>query len=147
MKIRIATDEDIEKITKNNLLIALESEKKKIDYGTVYEAVKNLIKDKSKGFYLVYQKNSKIIGQLMITYEWSDWNNNFIWWIQSAYVDKSYRKQGIFNKLINHIKIIAKDNEVNKLKLYVYQNNDKAITAYKKIGFKKQFYEIYQIDL
>ena len=147
MKIRIANDKDIEQITKNNLLIALESEKKNIDYATVYKGVKNLIKDKSKGFYLVFQKNSTIIGELMITYEWSDWNNNFIWWVQSAFVDKSYRKKGIFYKLINHIKIIAKENGVNKLKLYVYKNNVNAITAYEKIGFKKQFYEIYQIDL
>jgi len=147
MIIRIANNNDIEKIANNNLLLAIESENKTIDYSTVYDGVKNLINDKSKGFYLVFQKNKSIIGQLMITYEWSDWNNNFNWWIQSVYIDKSYRKKGVFTKLINYIKIIAKDNGVNKLKLYVYKSNNNAIIAYEKIGFEKEYFDIYQINL
>ena len=28
-----------------------------------------------------------VVGQLMITYEWSDWRNGMVWWIQSVHVD------------------------------------------------------------
>jgi len=145
--IRKANKKDIEKITNNNLLLALESENKSIDYYTVYNGVKNLIDDETKGFYLVIEKNNRIIGQLMITYEWSDWNNKFIWWIQSVYVDKSNRKKGAFNNLMKSIKKLAKETDIKNLKLYVYRNNLNAIKVYERVGMSKEFYDIYKIDL
>ena len=145
--IRKANKNDIEKITNNNLLLALESENKSIDYNTVYNGVKNLIDDETKGFYLVIEKNNKVIGQLMITYEWSDWNNTFIWWIQSVYVDKLNRKKGVFNNLIKSIKKLAKENDIKNLKLYVYKNNIDAINVYERVGMSKEFYDIYKIDV
>lgn len=147
MIIRKANKEDAEIIANNNLLLAFESENISIEYTTVYNGVKNVIEDDAKGFYLVFEKNNKIIGQSMITYEWSDWNNMFIWWIQSVYVDKSNRKRGIFNNLINHIKIMAKQNSIKILKLYVHKNNKNAKKVYGRIGMSKKSYDIYQIDL
>ena len=146
--IRKANKEDAEKIANNNLLLAFESENISIEYKTVYNGVKNVIEDDTKGFYLVFEKNNKIIGQSMITYEWSDWNNMFIWWIQSVYVDKSNRKRGVFNNLINHIKIMAKQNSIKILKLYVHKNNKNAKKVYERSGMlKKKSYDIFQIDL
>ena len=40
MTIRKATKEDIEEISNNNILLAMESENKSINYDTVYKGVK-----------------------------------------------------------------------------------------------------------
>ena len=147
MIIRKANVKDVKIITHNNLLLALESENKSIDYSTVYKGVKNIIDDKTKGFYLVIEKNNGIIGQLMITHEWSDWNNEFIWWIQSVYVDKSNRKNGVFTELIKELIKLAKENKIKKLKLYVYRNNLNAKIVYDKIGMSKELFDIYKMNV
>jgi N-acetylglutamate synthase-like GNAT family acetyltransferase len=147
MKIRKAKKDDIEIIANNNVLLALESEEKFIDYSTVYNGVKSIIEDYNKGFFLVYERNNKIIGQLMITFEWSDWNDKYIWWIQSVYVDKSNRRIGVFNDLIKYIKKIAKNSKVKNLKLYVHKNNKNAKKVYEILGMSKIPYDIYKIDL
>jgi GNAT superfamily N-acetyltransferase len=147
MKIRKANKYDIEVIANNNILLASETENIIIDFKTVYNGIKNVIEDKTKGFYLVYEINNNIIGQLMITYEWSDWKNRFIWWIQSVYVDESYRKKGVFTALIKQIKELAKKNNIKNLKLYVNKNNINAKKVYKGIGMSKDLYDIYKINL
>jgi ribosomal protein S18 acetylase RimI-like enzyme len=147
MKIRKAEEQDIEKITQNNVLLALETENKSLDFKTVYDGVKNIILNNMKGFYLIIEIDNKIIGQLMITYEWSDWNNMNIWWIQSVYVNKEYRQKNIFNKLYNNIKVIAKKNNIKILKLYVYKKNKLAKIVYEKIGMKKELYDIYTYNI
>ena len=147
MTIRKAKTDDIEIIVNNNILLALESEKKSIDYDTVYNGVKSMIMDNNKGFYLVFERNNKIIGQLMITFEWSDWNDKSIWWIQSVFVDKSNRKIGVFNDLIRYIKLMAKNYKVKNLKLYVHKKNINAKKVYEKLGMLKEPYDIYKLDL
>jgi N-acetylglutamate synthase-like GNAT family acetyltransferase len=147
MKIRKADKNDIEVIVKNNILLASETENLTIDYNTVFYGVKNIIEDDTKGFYLVFERNNSIIGQLMITYEWSDWNNKYMWWIQSVYVDKLFRKSGVFNALLNHIKKLAMKNNIKNLKLYVNKKNLIAKSVYNKIGMSKELYDIYKIEL
>ncbi len=147
MTIRKAKTDDIEIIVNNNILLALESEKKSIDYDTVYNGVKSMIMDSNKGFYLVFERSNKIIGQLMITFEWSDWNDKSIWWIQSVFVDKSNRRTGVFNDLIRYIKVMAKNYKVKNLKLYVHKKNINAKKVYEKLGMMKEPYDIYKLDL
>jgi len=104
MKIRYANLDDAEKITKNNVLLARESEKLTIEYKTVFAGVKALLSDQTKGFYLVAEEDNNIIGQMMITFEWSDWYNKNVWWLQSVYTDESWRRKGVFTQLFEAIK-------------------------------------------
>jgi hypothetical protein len=108
MNIRIGRLEDAEDIVKNNCLLANESEDIYIYYATTLLGVKNIISDRSKGFYLVAIKNYVIIGQLMITFEWSDWRIKNIWWIQSVYLNIKNRKKRVFKQMIAYIKEEAK---------------------------------------
>lgn len=39
------------------------------------------------------QENGKVVAQLMITLEWSDWRNGEVWWIQSVFVRADHRRQ------------------------------------------------------
>jgi ribosomal protein S18 acetylase RimI-like enzyme len=147
MLIRRAIIKDAEKIARNNVLLAKESENTKIDYEKTLEGVKSLIDDETKGFYLVAEENGEIIGQVMITYEWSDWRARQIWWLQSIYVGKNWRRKGIMKAMINEIHQMAANKGVVVLRLYVHEKNVAAIKAYENIGMKKAPYVIYEMIL
>lgn len=147
MTIRLAKNDDAEQIAKNNVLLAEESENLKILYGTAFIGVKALLSDSQKGFYVVAEEEKEIIGQLMITYEWSDWRNTNIWWLQSVYVKKNCRGKGIFKRLVENIKKRAIKNNVEILRLYVYDNNKEAKEVYKRVNMEIKPYEIFELPI
>lgn len=143
--IRKAKLEDLETIVKFNYNLAFETEDIKLDIDTLTNGVKNLIKDSSKGQYYVYTVNDKVVGQIMHTYEWSDWRNGNILWIQSVYVDKEYRRSGIFKTLYNHLKKICDDSQDSVgLRLYVEKENINAKATYESLGMYECKYNMYE---
>lgn len=58
------------------------------------------------------------MAQLMITFEWSDWRNCQVWWIQSVYVVEERRRQGLFKALYNAVREEAKKAGAGGLRLY-----------------------------
>ena len=118
-----------------------------LDSTVSLNAVKNLINNPSKGFYLLSKKDGEIIGQLMITFELSDWRNTTIWWIQSVYVLPSYRKQKVFFSLYKESKQLAKQQGIKLFRLYVHNQNKKAISTYESIGMKKKSYIIFEEEI
>jgi len=147
MHIRFASLDDIKKLAENNVQLALESEGINIEYENTFKGVKEVIGDKSKGFYLVAEENEEIIGQLMVTYEWSDWRAKQIWWLQSIYVRKEWRRKGVMKALIEKVKNMAMKEGVAALRLYVHKENRNAIKAYEKVGMRKASYLIYETKL
>lgn len=144
MNIRKAKLSDAEAIAKQNILLAQESEGVFISYDIVFMAVKSLLSNKDKGFYIVAEENNEIIGQIMITFEWSDWRNTTIWWMQSVYVQKQWRKKGVFSKLFEYVQQQAIHSKIQILRLYVHEYNTVAQKVYQQIGMKKQPYVIFQ---
>ena len=134
MLIRKANINDAESIANHNILLAKESEGLEISKEEVLNGVKGILDDLGKGFYIVAEHDKKIIGELMITYEWSDWRGKNMWWIQSAYVKEDWRKKGVFRNLVEEIQILAKDNGIDIIRLYVHNHNKKAIKVYEKLG-------------
>ena len=145
MIIRNAKIKDSETIAKNNVMLADEAEGEKLSYDKALEGVKSVISDLQKGFYIVAEENQKIIGELFITYEWSDWFNHNCWWVQSVYVDKAHRGKEVFKDLLDYVKQLSIENDVKSLKLYVYNKNEKAIKAYEKNGMKRKPHYIYEM--
>ena len=146
MKVRYASIDDVQVITDHNILLAKESEHLVLDYSTVSKGVTSLLSDNKKGFYIVAEEDGKIIGQLMITIEWSDWRNSMMWWIQSVYVHKNYRRSGVFTQLLQHIKLQASKQGVSVLRLYVHDENTSAKKVYQTVGMQRQPYTIYQLE-
>jgi len=148
--IRKAELKDAETIANLNIKMAEETESKKIDKDVARKGVKAVMKDPHKGFYLVVEKRSipvRIVGQLMITFEWSDWRNKYFWWIQSVYVDKKYRNKKIFSRLYRQVVEMAKyRKDVSGLKLYVEKYNETAKKAYEALGIKRTSYEMYEVE-
>jgi GNAT superfamily N-acetyltransferase len=147
MRIRPAKIKDAEAITEQNILLAKESENILLNPKIVLAGVKALLSDKNKGFYLVVEENDIVIGQLMITYEWSDWRNKQIWWIQSVYVQKEWRKKGVFNQLLDYAQQTARRQQVAFLRLYMHKQNRSALKVYEKTGWKQEPYMVFHLLL
>lgn len=144
--IRTAKKGDEESIALHNCLMAVETENKKLDQETVFKGVKAVIEDPAKGFYLVAETGGKVIGNLMITYEWSDWRNSSIWWIQSVYVQKEHRGKNIYKRLYLHVLSEAEKNRVSTIRLYVEKQNHSAKMVYEKLGMKQGIYDFYEVQ-
>lgn len=144
IRIRPATEQDADVIVSQNLFLAQESENMILDKELVRNGVHALLRDKSKGFYVVAEENNRIIGQLMITVEWSDWRNKPIWWVQSVYVQKEWRNKTVFTRMLAFVRTHALQQNVAFLRLYVHHDNQTAIQVYEKSGWTKEPYLFYQ---
>lgn len=145
VKIRAATIDDADSIAAFQVAMALETENKTLDNDIVLTATKQVFKDPEKGFYLVADVGGKPVGSLMITYEWSDWRNSNLWWIQSVFVTPEFRRQGIFQRMYAHIMEEARKNDVMFVRLYVETENAGAQKVYESLGMKRMPYFMYDI--
>jgi len=147
VSVRNATLADGPVIAKFNALMAQETEHRTLDHALLRSGVEAVLRDRTKGMYYVAEMNGMVVGQLMITYEWSDWRNGTFWWIQSVYVREEYRGKGVFKALFRFIEQAAKSRkDVCGLRLYVERDNERAKGTYERSGLKKTPYELFEID-
>jgi len=131
--------------------LARETEHRQLDLGRLTQGVAALLADPAKGTYFVAESpaggTNAVAGQLLITYEWSDWRNGTFWWIQSVYVEEEFRSRGIFRALFEHVKKLAKERQdVCGLRLYMEASNILARQAYARLGMKQTDYELFEMD-
>ena len=147
MNIRKALNKDRDVIARYNYNLAYETENKILDMNILTRGVEAIIKDENKGIYHVCEINGEVVGQIMYTFEWSDWRNGTFLWIQSVYVNKEFRGMGVFKALYKFIRDIAdNDNNICGIRLYVEKENTIAKKTYKNIGMKECNYYIYEYD-
>jgi GNAT superfamily N-acetyltransferase len=139
VQIRSATPRDAATIVDFNQRLAWESERKRLDEETLRRGVERLLEDTARGRYFLACRDGQIVGQLMITYEWSDWRNGPIWWLQSVYVVPECRRQGVFRRLHAHARELARQEAVG-LRLYVEKNNFAAHEVYRQAGMDEAGY-------
>lgn len=143
--IRKAKLRDLETIIDYNQALARETEGVGLDRETLLKGVLSLLSDEAKGCYFLYEESGKVVGQLLVTYEWSDWRNANFWWIQSVYVHPDYRRRGIFRKLFEFLKAEAeKEDTVCGLRLYVEERNLPAQATYRKLAMNPSKYLMYE---
>lgn len=144
--VRPARQSDHDLIAKFNRDMALETEQLKLDPFTIDQGVKAVLDDPGKGFYLICEHNEIAVGSLMITYEWSDWRNGNILWIQSVFVEPSHRRKGVFSMLFNEVKSrMDEDNTIAGVRLYVDEHNAIAIQTYLSLGMKLSNYKMLEM--
>ena len=145
--IRKATYLDISNIVGFNNAMALETEGKTLDYITLKQGVSEVLSDPLKGFYLIAVFSGTVVGQLMITSEWSDWRNGYFWWIQSVYVKPENRLHGIYRALNEEVLSLAKNNgNICGIRLYVDRDNTIAQRVYHNLGMSTSNYDMYEIE-
>ena len=103
IKIRKACHGDIDILVLNNVGLANETEGLTLDKNMLEKGIKQAL-ERAECHYFVSEIAGKVVGQTMITYEWCDWRNGVIWWMQSVYVIPKHRKQGVFKSLFKHLK-------------------------------------------
>jgi GNAT superfamily N-acetyltransferase len=147
IRIRQATPADCATVAEFNLRLAEESEQLRLDADTVQKGVAAILGDTRKGIYFLAEADGTVAGQLMITYEWSDWRNGDLWWIQSVYVRPEFRRLGVFGGLFRHLEALARSrNDVAGLRLYMHADNSRARQTYERLGMKHTNYEVFDMD-
>jgi GNAT superfamily N-acetyltransferase len=148
LRIRQAVLSDAPLIAAFNRQLAEESEGLRLEAGVVQAGVAAVLADPAKGIYYLAEAAGAVAGQLMITYEWSDWRNGTIWWIQSVYVKPEFRRAGVFRALFNHLRKLAQTRkDVCSLRLYVHAENTRAHESYRRLGMTRTAYEVFELDV
>ncbi len=135
---------DLEQILRNNLAMALETEGKSLDKEKARKGTEAILKGEVDGKYYVIEVDGKIVSQLMITKEWSDWRNCYFWWIQSVYTLPEERGRGYFGLLYNFVLQKAREAGACGLRLYVDRSNTGAMKVYERYGMDLSNYEMYE---
>ena len=126
-----------------NVALAKESENLSLDPQIVRQGVEAALGDAAKGSYFAAEEGGKVVGQLLVTYEWSDWRNGNFWWLQSVYVHPDFRSRGAFKLLFSHALEQAKKTAlVCGFRLYVDAHNHKARDVYHRLGLKTTEYQV-----
>ncbi len=145
--IRLGTTDDISALAQNHREMALETENKYLDVDTTLRGTHAVIDDPNKGFYLIAERDGVMVGQLLVTFEWSDWRSGVFWWIQSVYVLPDARRMGVYRTLYGHVLEAAKNAQnVCGVRLYVDKDNGKAQATYRAMGMQAAHYDMYEVD-
>ncbi len=145
MFIRKAKPEDVLTIAGFQQAMAWETEELKLDDSTLAKGVKAVFDDPSKGNYYVAESDGNVIASLLTTFEWSDWRNGTVLWIQSVYVRPEFRKKGVYSALYKHIRDMVEQNEDLKgIRLYAEKTNQTAQLVYEKAGMTADHYLLYE---
>lgn len=139
---RPATMDDASVVAEFSRLCALDSENLALEPSRVRAGVEAALGDPGRGRYYLAETNSDAVGQIMITREWSDWRNAWIWWIQSVYVRPDARRKGVFSTLLKHIAGEAEHEGAALLRLYVDRDNSGAEKTYRERGFARAHYRM-----
>jgi len=141
MKVRKATLKDFDKLVQFQVEMAHETEGIELQLDPLEKGVKAVLNDPSKGQYYIAEINNKVVASLLTTFEWSDWRNGTILWIQSVYVMPKYRRRGVYRTMYAHIKsmVLTSDN-LNGIRLYADKKNLAAHKTYENLGMNQDHY-------
>jgi len=143
--IRKALVSDIPVLVDFQQKLAWESEGVKLDAQILNRGINAMFHDVSKGSYFLAEHEKEIVGCHMITFEWSDWRNGMVWWLQSVYVKETHRKLGVFRAMYdNLINIIKTDPGLIGLRLYVDKSNARAQRVYETMGMNGEHYTVFE---
>lgn len=144
-KVKEAKSDHSQIISDFQVLMALETENVHLEKEIVLKGVSAVFENTELGKYFIVETKNEIVASLLITYEWSDWRNTKIWWIQSVYVVPEHRRKGIFKLMYSHIKqIVENTDHIGGIRLYVDKTNVSAQKTYDNAGMNGEHYQLYE---
>lgn len=145
LTIREASLGDAKSIIDFQIKMAWETEKINLDRAILEKGVISVFNDPNKGTYFVAEADGDVVASLLITFEWSDWRNGTVWWIQSVYVVEAFRGKGIFAKMYQFlVEKVKKIPSLAGLRLYVDATNETAKKVYGRLGMNGDHYQLYE---
>jgi ribosomal protein S18 acetylase RimI-like enzyme len=143
LKVRRAEINDLDQLFEFTAAEAREAEGHAKETITLKIGIKTALEEDSIAMYWVLMdQHNEPVGSASALKEWSDWNAGYYWWIQSMYIKPDYRGKGHMNLLLDAIRLEMKEQAGLELRLYVNENNQAAIRAYKKANFAFSKYRI-----
>lgn len=142
--IRAASLLDLDALVSGNMALAEETEGLRLDADTLREGIRALLESRAPGRYWVAEIDSGVIGQLLVTFEWSDWRNRMVWWIQSVYVAPDARSRGVLRALYGTARREAVAAGAGGLRLYVDTTNTRAQAVYAALGMNGDHYRVFE---
>lgn len=146
MRVRDAKPGDAPTIALFNAEMAEETEGRRPDESVLRRGVERGLERPELCRYWVAEHDGEVVGQVMVTFEWSDWRDGVVWWLQSVYVTPAHRRTGVFRALYSHVEREARAAEAVGLRLYVERDNTRAHRTYEALGMKPTDYLVYETD-
>lgn len=148
LQVREARAADAATLCAFNQIMAEETEGLRLEPERLARGVEAVLQDRAKGLYLVAEREGRVVGQLMLTFEWSDWRNGLFWWIQSVYVAPDERGRGVYRALHERVVELARGSgKACGVRLYVETDNVVARAVYERVGMKPCRYGMYEQPL
>jgi GNAT superfamily N-acetyltransferase len=145
ISIRKSSLKDIDVLVDFQMRLAAETESITLDPQIVKQGLEELFEEPSRGLYYVAESDGAVVGCHLITYEWSEWRNGNVWWLQSVYVRKDFRGKGVFKSMYdNLLRMIDQDPKILGLRLYVDKTNVTAQKVYSSLGMNGEHYTVYE---
>jgi GNAT superfamily N-acetyltransferase len=142
---REARPYDRDAIVDFQIAMARETESVDLDRTVVTRGVEAVFELPARGRYYVAESDTEVVASLLVTYEWSDWRNGVVWWIQSVYVHPEMRRRRIYASLYQHVKqLVEQDPDVRGLRLYVDRRNLAAQQVYTRLGMNGDHYQVFE---
>ena len=142
---REALLDDVTRIVDFQIAMAEETEQIRLDRQVCTRGVQAVLSDVKLGCYYVGEIDRVVVASTLITYEWSDWRNGVVWWIQSVYVLPDARQQGVYAGLYRHLQDLARaDDNVRGIRLYVDRRNEPAQNVYARLGMNGEHYQVFE---
>jgi ribosomal protein S18 acetylase RimI-like enzyme len=142
--VRPARVDDLDALIAGNVALAEETERVRLDADTLRKGILALLESRAPGRYWVAELDGRIVGQLLITFEWSDWRNRMVWWIQSVYVLPEARRRRVFRALYETARREAQDAGAGGLRLYVDNTNTRGQAVYTALGMTGDHYRVFE---
>lgn len=136
---------DAPAILEFQIAMARETEDLELDREVCAAGVQAVFDDPARGIYFVGEAAGRVVSSLLITYEWSDWRNGVVWWIQSVYVVPEARGGGVYKGMYRYIQEAANaDASVRGIRLYVDRRNARAQQVYSRLGMNGEHYQVFE---
>jgi ribosomal protein S18 acetylase RimI-like enzyme len=146
LTIDAAKPADLAVLVDYNCALAEETEGRPLDRSLVERGASAVLADPAKGLYLLARRAGQVVGQLLITYEWSDWRNGTFFWLQSVYVAPSSRRSGVYRALYDHVVEHARRSGACGVRLYVDRDNHAGRATYAALGMHLARYDMFEVD-
>jgi ribosomal protein S18 acetylase RimI-like enzyme len=142
---REANSGDLDAIVRFQVSMARETEDLELDAETCRRGVGAVLSESALGRYFIADAGGCAIASLLITYEWSDWRDGLVWWIQSVYVEREHRRRGVYGGLYRCVKAMAEnDSRIRGIRLYVDERNTAAQEVYRRLGMRGEHYRVFE---
>ena len=141
IKIRKARKDDFEGylILRKQTFREYKLKERKGEGKKIKDEFNNILKS-PKSLLIVVESRDELVGYFIATFLSNVWNKST--YLDDISVKKEFRRKGIAYKLMRELFKQAKQKRCDNIRLGVLTGNKKALSLYKKFGFKIKHYDM-----